>query len=237
MTAVGKAWGAVALALALSAVGLLGVGASPASADIFTFDLTIPNTALSGFTGPYEAVTINRTSSTTANVTFNSLTNGGFIYLMGDSSAADLNVNASSFSTSSLACTHLTGFTCGPITNTGSGNVDGFGIFNLTTNDADGFTNSANQISYTLTDLSGTWSSASNVLAPNADGNIAAAHAFACAQPGCTPASGAAATGFVSAIPEPASLPLFSSGLLSLCGYGLIRRQRKPGWAGTKQAD
>ena len=45
-------------------------------------DITIgvPNAALSGFTGPYANLHVDLTSSTTAEITFTSLTNGGFIY-------------------------------------------------------------------------------------------------------------------------------------------------------------
>src|SRR6266849_5158783 len=81
---------------------LLTLGASSALADSTTLTLGTPNSALSGFTGPFATVGINRTSTTTADVTFTSLTNGGYLYLMGDGESADLNVNATTF-TSSLA--------------------------------------------------------------------------------------------------------------------------------------
>src|SRR5438128_2509588 len=60
-----------------------------------TTQITIgnPNTALACCTGPYATVDINLTTSTTATITFTSLTNGGYIYLMGDGGTADLNVN------------------------------------------------------------------------------------------------------------------------------------------------
>src|SRR5689334_17288788 len=74
-----------------------------AHADTASFFLTKGNTALTGNTGPYAEVTIDLTSSTTALVTFQSLLNGGNWYLMGDSGAFDLNVNATSFSESAPA--------------------------------------------------------------------------------------------------------------------------------------
>ena len=69
--------------------------ASPASADIISFDLTTPNAAILTAVGPYATVTISRTSTTSALITFTSLTNGGFLYMMGDGGTADLNVNKS----------------------------------------------------------------------------------------------------------------------------------------------
>ena len=77
-----------------------------------TITLNTGNTAVAGDAGPYAMVTITLDSSTTATVTFNSLTNGGFIYLMGDGGTADLNVNGTTSSTYST-----TGYASGgPIT-------------------------------------------------------------------------------------------------------------------------
>src|ERR1700719_3524166 len=78
---------------AFFAVGffLVTVGAFRVSADVATISINTPN--FSGVTGPYATVTIDRTSSTTATVTFQSSTNGGNLYLMGGQGAVDLNVN------------------------------------------------------------------------------------------------------------------------------------------------
>ena len=43
---------------------LLTLGVSSALADVQVYDLAAPNAALSGFTGPYEQVTVDLTSST-----------------------------------------------------------------------------------------------------------------------------------------------------------------------------
>src|SRR5438445_5419734 len=106
---------------------LLGLGASPSSA----ITLSTPNIGgLDCCTGPYATATVALLTATTATVTFDSLTNGGFIYLMGAVNAVALNVNASTFTASATGSNSILGFTPGPYTNGGSGNVAGFGIFN-----------------------------------------------------------------------------------------------------------
>lgn len=47
-----------------------------------TYYLSVPNSDLSSFTGPYVEVTVDLTSATTAVITATSLTNGGYTYLM-----------------------------------------------------------------------------------------------------------------------------------------------------------
>jgi hypothetical protein len=72
--------------------GWLGLG--PASADIITQSLSAANSAISPYPGPYQTVTINRTSTTTATITFTSdFTVGGNIFLMGDDGSGAAAVN------------------------------------------------------------------------------------------------------------------------------------------------
>jgi hypothetical protein len=87
-------------------IALVGQGLQQAKVDTLSFDLTQGNPGIPGFTGPYANVNINLTSSTTATITFTSLTNSGNIYLMGDGSTVALNVNASSFTVGTITGTN-----------------------------------------------------------------------------------------------------------------------------------
>jgi hypothetical protein len=175
-------------------------------ADTVTYTLTTGNSGLAGFTGPFAQVTVEWTSSTTANITFTSLTNGGYIYLMGDGSSAAVNVNGTFTLTNVSATNSLGGFTPGSYTVVdplGSSNVDGFGPFNGVIDSFDGFTHSADKIVFTLTNISGSWSTASEVLIANAQGYEAASHIFIANSDGTnTGFTGYAANGTVP-VPEP----------------------------------
>lgn len=211
--------------LAVLAVTL--AAAAPARAS-FVFDLNGSNLG-SGFTGPFAQVSVTATSSSTATIVFTSLTNGGFLYLLGGHDAAALNVNGAFSFGSAVGSNALAGFTPGPYSAGGPGNDDGAGSFNLLIDSFDGFTHSADTITIMLTGGSG-WTD-STVLAGNTLGNIAAAHVFACAEPGCSVTSGAVKTGDAAGnggggppqfIPEPSTVALMALGLLAL---GLIRRK------------
>jgi hypothetical protein len=220
-------------ALAIVMVALIPLGIPGSSADVFTRTISVPNSSLSGFTGPYATVTVTTPSpnSTTATVAFTSLTNGGFIYLMGDGGAANLNVNAASFALGAVTESNsISGFTPSFANNT-PGTVDGLGTFNLSLNNNNGFTDSATSIGFTLTNTSGTWASAGDVLAGNASGFGAGIHGFACAQPGCSTTSEATATGFAGdavtplpSVPEPGTLGLLGVGV---AGLGYLRWRRR----------
>jgi hypothetical protein len=171
----------LALDSAILTLALLLAGASGATADSILYPVTAGNTAISGYAGPYADVTVDRTSATTATITLTSDTVGGNTYLFGDGSSAAVNVNAASWTLGSFVASNAgTGFSPGALSDGGSGNVDGFGVFNQTVNSFDGFMHAADFVQFTITNTSGTWADAASVLTPNADGNVAAAHIFVC---------------------------------------------------------
>jgi hypothetical protein len=220
--------------LALGAMVIaLASGGSLRADDIF--DLGTGNSAISGFPGPYAQVDVHLTSSTSATITFTSLTNSGNIYLLGDGGSVGVNVNATSFTVSGITGSNAgTGFTPGPWSDGGAGNEDGFGSFNQTINSFDGFTHSSDTISFTVTNNSGTWATAADVLVANANGGEAAAHIFITSSP-ANAANGAIVTGFASGndrgtfvenTPAPPGVVLLGSGIVLLGLVGWSRRRR-----------
>ncbi len=197
-----------------------------ASAD-FIFNIGTGNSAISGFPGPYAQVDVSLTDSTHATITFTSLTNSGNIYLLGSTSAVDVNVNATSWTLGTITGSNAgTGFNPGPWSNGGSGNVSDAGIFNQTINSFDSYTHSSDTISFVLTDTGGSWASANSVLTANAKGNLAAAHIIVASSPANTITNPTAlATGFATTtkVPEPGTFLLLSTGLLGLAIYGRMK--------------
>jgi hypothetical protein len=134
---------------------------------IYTLDTGNP--AVTG-TGPYASVTVDAAADgLSANIEFESLTNGGFIYLLGDGGTADLNVNgtyapivAGDVSETNTLSTYFSG---GSYLSNTPGQVNGFGTFSLSLNNSDGFKDSATSISFILTNTSGTpWTGSADVL-------------------------------------------------------------------------
>lgn len=260
----GRAAGFKAVLLLLAAG--LGAGAyiGSARADVMSFTLNGGNSALSPYAAPYANVSVDLTggaNSTQATITFTSIVDNGNIYLFGGNGAVGVNVNATSWAISSLTgispssstCTSSctppdvpgTGFLYNTVqhtpslTNGGSGNEDGFGAFNQTFNEFDGLTYALEQISFVVTDNSGTWASASDVLALNrtTDGSYAAAHIFVASLP-LNVSNGALITGYAAgnnsnlppaSVPDPQTLLLVATGLLLLGGMASRRKRVRSG--------
>jgi hypothetical protein len=216
------------------AIAALAFGPGTAKATI-SFDLDTGNSAISGFTGPYATVSVTLVDPTHATITFTSQTHDGNIYLLGDGSSVAVNVNATTFTLGTITGSNAgTGFTPGPYSDGGSGNVNGFGVFNQTINSFDGFTHSSDTITFALTNTSGTWSGDANVLTANSNGALAAAHIFVTSSP-ANASNGALATGFAAGsgggnppqeVPAPPGLLLLASGVPALFLGRLLRRRK-----------
>src|SRR5437899_4174393 len=104
------------LKTASSMIGcLLAFTVLQARADSITYDLTTGNSAISGYAGPYGSVTVNRTDSSHATITFVSSTVAGNINLFGDGQSVDVNVNATSWTITGITGSNAgTGFSPGP---------------------------------------------------------------------------------------------------------------------------
>lgn len=213
--------------LLAAAVAFVALSGASARADIMTFNLAFGNSSLSPtYPGPYASVTVNETSSTTATITFTFMDTGTFTYLFGGAGAVAVNVNATTFTVGTPTETNsLTGFTP-TFSSRGSGQEDGFGSFNLVLTNSDGFSNSAQTIQFTITNTSGTWANAADVLAKNGALSLAAAHIFVCNDP-CSASATNPATGFAGSAaptPEPSSMLLFAIGGISLAWYARRRQ-------------
>jgi hypothetical protein len=204
-------------------VGLAFAGANPASADVIDYTLNFTNSGVIG-SGTFGIVEVNWTSTTSATLTYTA----GAGYALVDSNIADAQVNATGWTIDSF-----TGYTLTPTTaiNSGSKNVDGFGIFNQTTTNG-GADDLLSAVSFVLTDTSGTWADAASVLTTNSGGFHVAAH-VALLGSNC---EGSLCTGFVTEGSRPVPGPFAGAGLpglIAACGalFALARRRRRDGLA------
>lgn len=191
----------------------------PAHADMITNFLSNGDATISGFPGPYASVTLDLKTSTTVNVRFQALEN----YTI---EAAVLNINATSFTVSlPVVSNSYPNFTpvlcCAAIGSGGVGDpVDNLGRFDLILanfGDLVAFKNSSTTIEFTVTDHSGTWSSAMDVLSDNDLGLNAATFVYVCSTNPCTLAGGATNAGYaVGPGPVPVVVPAPSIGHSSL---------------------
>ena len=165
-------------------------------------------------------VCVNLDTSTVATITFTSAANYTFV----DGNIADVQVNASSFTDAFVSDT------TGSSPTAGSKNVNGYGTFNLTWENG-AASDHENTFVFTVTNTSGTWASAADVLTNNGSGFDAAAHVLCLAGSGCENALGPGnpLTFFVAegaAVPEPRFYALLLVGLMAVIGVMFRRRQR-----------
>ena len=180
---------------------------------------------ISGYTGPYASVNVSLTSSTTATITFTSLTNSGLIYLLGAQGCVAVNVNASSWTLGTVTGVNSgTGFSPGPFSNGGAGNEDGWGSFNQTINSMGAFTQSSDMITFSLTNTGGTWANSDSVLGANGSGYSVAAHILVTTDP-ANASNGALVTGYATnggSVPDGGTTVMLLGSALG--GLGLLRR-------------
>jgi hypothetical protein len=143
----------------------------------FVSDFQFGNDGINAYAPSYGTLTINLIDSTHASVSFASNTVAGHTYLFGGNNAFALQVNASSFTAGSFVGGRVGGFT-GTLGLGGAQNMDGFGLFNFSIADSDGFKDAFDTLTFTLTNTSGIWGSASHVLSLNPKGFDAAGHVF-----------------------------------------------------------
>ncbi len=169
---------------------------------------------------------VSLSDSTHAVITFTAGVVDGNQVLFGGAGSADFNVNANNFTATFGSFSQLTGFTPAIITSGGSGNISSFGTFNQTFDGFDGFTHATTTLTFNVTDNSGTWGSADDVLTPNSSGYSVAAHIFVTAYPGASTDS-ASVTGFASnggsSVPDGGSTAAMLGAALS--AFALIRRK------------
>lgn len=239
---------------AAAAVLLLTLVISPCSAKadtVFSIGLNVGNTGtggISGFPKDFGSITIDMggtgTNQSSVTVTVHMFNTGanGYQYLIGKNDALGLNTVGGHATASGITATtssRAIGFTTSGFSGLGSGgtgNMDGFGSYNSGLDGPSSNGDAAEDITFTLTKSSGTWTDASHVLTANSGGYLVAAHVIVIATNSLdkySASTAATATGFGAngnGAPPLDPVPEFSSGILMclmLGGSGGLYRIRR----------
>jgi protein with PEP-CTERM/exosortase system signal len=145
-------------------IALACLGLQHAKADSIDYTLVTSNSPGTLGAGPFGTVHVDLTAGV-ATITFTA--QSGYLFVDGGSVA--VNVNASAWTIGNFKSNGE------PVSSDGAGNEDGFGSFNQKVSMQDS-SHGASMIRFTLTNTSGLWLSAANVLAFNAQNWLIAAH-------------------------------------------------------------
>jgi hypothetical protein len=206
-----------------------------------SFDLNIAN--FTGYSGPYQSVTVSLANDHQATITFDALQQGNYIYFF---SEVAVNINAGSWTVSTPITATNTYTNTSPGTygwlnnqnNPDSGTMDGFGSFNQIVSPAgsQGSSNPAAEVKFTVTDndVAG-WASASDVLTGNDPSSltanyVAAAHTLVFSYTAPSTYTAVNVTGFTTGVGgfnDVPSVPLPSGAWGTLVLLGILGLGRK----------
>lgn len=210
------------LKLLLVVVMILGLGASAWATPIYLVNGNTGLTSvsdLSGYAGPYAEVTINAINLNSVQVTFTGETNVSYLGHVFDFYLTTVGLNA----TQSLTPTSISTSPAKTYEQGGTGNIDGFGNYNIQVkpNGSQGAPSAVQSVTFDLPSF---------VFSQNNKGFEAAAHIVVFEHDKSAPyPTGDAANGSYTppvgpppSVPEPSTLMLMGAGLL---GLGLFRKR------------
>lgn len=192
----------------VTAVLLLSAGSASA------ISYTLNDFNASGYAAPYGTVNVVLDSANKATITFAS--ENGYLFLGRGADA--VNVNSSDFTAALISDNAAAGL--GAFSGFGGGQMSEWGGFNLVLNENNASpSDRASMISFSITDLTGTWSSAADVLDANSDGYTVSGHIIV---PNGS-FTGYAANGQTRNVPDGGSTALLLGAAVSV--IGVIRRK------------